>query len=86
MLLSAYLRRRPVVASRVGGLPELVEPDASGGLVPPRDPAALAGTVARLLAEPDRLRDMGLAARRLLDRRYAWPGIARLTMDLYRRL
>lgn len=49
----------PVVATRVGGLPDLVDPGVTGLLVPPRDPAALAGAVAELLRDPARARAMG---------------------------
>ena len=56
-LREAMALERPVVASSAGGNPELVEDGSSGLLVPPRDPAALAAALRRLLEEP------GLAAR-----------------------
>ena len=42
---------KPLVATRVGGLPDLVEDGVSGLLVPPRDPAALAAGISSLLAD-----------------------------------
>lgn len=86
VLLSAYLRAKPVVVSRVGGLPEMVEDGVSGLLVPPQDPDAMAHALVELLGDPGRARDMGRAGRSLLDRRYAWPGVAHLTAELYRSL
>ena len=50
-LLEAMALRRPVVASRVGGVPEMIENERTGLLVPPRDPAALAAAVVRLLTD-----------------------------------
>ncbi|HKA13973.1 MAG TPA: glycosyltransferase [Myxococcota bacterium] len=50
--LEAMARARPVVASAVGGLAEIVVPEETGLLVPPGDAAALAGALERLLAEP----------------------------------
>jgi len=50
-LLEAMALRRPVVASRVGGVPEMIENERTGLLVPPRDPAALAAAIVRLLTD-----------------------------------
>jgi glycosyltransferase involved in cell wall biosynthesis len=51
----AWLAGVPVVASRVGGIPELVTHEVNGLLVEPSSPTALAGALKRLLDEPDRL-------------------------------
>lgn len=48
----AFAMRKPVIASRVGGLPELVQDGVTGLLVPPDDPPALAGAILRLLGDP----------------------------------
>jgi glycosyltransferase involved in cell wall biosynthesis len=50
----AYRYDRPVVTTRVGGLPEFVEEGKTGAMVPPGDPAALAEAVARFFREADR--------------------------------
>jgi glycosyltransferase involved in cell wall biosynthesis len=52
----------PVVATNVGGLPEMIEHDRTGLLVPPRDPGALAGAIGALLADPERGRRLAAAA------------------------
>jgi glycosyltransferase involved in cell wall biosynthesis len=62
-LLEAMACGAAVVASRVGGIPEIVEDGASGLLVPPADPAALADAIACLAERPDRRRALGRAAR-----------------------
>lgn len=49
----------PVVATNVGGIPDLVEPGVNGLLVAPRDPDALADAIAGLLRDPERARAMG---------------------------
>ena len=54
---------RPVVATRVGGVPDLIEDGVHGLLVEPGDPAALAAAVGRMLRDPEAARRMGEAAR-----------------------
>jgi glycosyltransferase involved in cell wall biosynthesis len=56
--------RRPVVASRVGGIPEVVEDGVSGVLVPPGDAGALAEALAGVAADPERRRRLADGARR----------------------
>jgi glycosyltransferase involved in cell wall biosynthesis len=53
----------PVVATEVGGLPDLIEPGVNGLLVAPQDPPALAAALAELLSDPDRARAMGARGR-----------------------
>lgn len=62
-LMEAMACGKPVVASRVGGIPELVEHDRTGLLVPPGDPAALADALERLHSSPDLRRTLGRAGR-----------------------
>jgi glycosyltransferase involved in cell wall biosynthesis len=62
-VLEAMASGLPVVASRVGGVPDLVEDGVSGFLIPPRDPSALAVALERLIVDPDSRSRMGRAAR-----------------------
>lgn len=64
-ILEAMSIGKPVLASRVGGLPEMVEDGRTGLLVERGDPPALANAVARLAADPDLVKSMGAAAQRL---------------------
>lgn len=70
--LEAALRGRPVVAARVGGLPEVVDDGVTGLLVPAGDVSALTAALARLLREPAVAAGMGRVARAYTLRRYSW--------------
>ena len=85
-LLESMAAGVPVVATRVGGTPELIEDGISGLLVPPRDPRALAGAVALLLANPELAENMGAAARQRVAQRFPMELAVRTTESLYQRL
>ena len=86
-VLEAMAWGRPVVASRIGGVPELIEDQVSGLLVPPADPRALAEALRCLILDPDRRRWMGQTARaRFLQGGFSPEGVARSTLAIYRRL
>lgn len=74
-----------VVATRVGGLPEVIDDGVSGRLVPERDPGALAAALADLLAAPDAARRMGAAGRARVMRAFGWPRVAKRLVDAYGR-
>jgi glycosyltransferase involved in cell wall biosynthesis len=84
-VLECMTTHTPVVATNVGGLPEVVEHDRTGLLVPPRDPAALAGAISALLADPERGRRLAAtAAERVHD--FSIETVAHQFADLYEQL
>src|SRR5208282_4433598 len=72
-LMEAGACELPVVATRVGGIPELVEDGVTGLLTPPSDAAALADALQRLLADPALRTTMGQAARRRIAANFSLP-------------
>ncbi len=76
---------KPLVATRVGGLPDLVEDGVSGLLVPPRDPAALAAGISSLLADDALRRRIGEGARERSGQ-FTMAHIGDRFMALYERL
>jgi glycosyltransferase involved in cell wall biosynthesis len=73
----------PVVATRVGGLPDLIEDGETGCLVPPRDPAALAAGILRLLCDRATAHRMGEAAQVVVAERFAVKRLCRDVEALY---
>jgi glycosyltransferase involved in cell wall biosynthesis len=86
VLQVAYVFGRPVVATAVGGLPDVVEDGGTGYLVPPDNPGALADGIVRVLADPGQAEAMGQHALELAQNRFAWPTLACQTMIVYRGL
>jgi glycogen synthase len=84
-LIEAMAAGLPVVATRVGGTADLVHDGVNGLLVAPRDPAALAAAISRVLADPAAAAGLAAAARRTADA-YAWPGLARKVLEVYKRV
>jgi len=70
VLIEAMAQGLPVVATRGGGVGEIVEDGATGVLVPPRDAAAMADAISGLLREPARARAMGDAGRKVAIERF----------------
>lgn len=83
--LEALACQRPVVASRVGGLQEIIQHKTTGFLAEPKDPLDLAQWIMTLLSSPDLRNEMGEAGRKfVLGNGYTWPQIARQYVQLYK--
>jgi glycosyltransferase involved in cell wall biosynthesis len=69
--LESFAAGKPVIASRIGGLPEIVEDGVTGLLIPPRSPRALADAMSHFSARPDLTREMGMNALRRARSRFS---------------
>jgi phosphatidyl-myo-inositol dimannoside synthase len=81
-VVEALALGRPVVAGRVGGIPDAITDGENGLLVPERDPAALAAALTRLATEPGLAARLGEAAERSAQR-YAWPVVVERFVELF---
>jgi glycosyltransferase involved in cell wall biosynthesis len=70
VILEAMALGRPVVASRVGGIPEMITDGQTGLLVPPRDPGALAAAIVRLLTDHPLADTLGRAGHDMVHDRF----------------
>jgi glycosyltransferase involved in cell wall biosynthesis len=84
-LLEGMSAARPIVASRVAGIPDVIEDGVHGLLVPERDPAALADAITRLLDDSVLARGLGERARRRVLEELTWDTAAERFEAAYRR-
>jgi glycosyltransferase involved in cell wall biosynthesis len=85
-LLEAMAMGRAVIATAVDGNLDVVRDGVTGLLVPPRDPAALAAALLRLVDAPDRGREMGRAARTHIEEAFTLQAMVTRHEELYRGL
>lgn len=82
-LLDSLARGRPVVASRVGGIPDVVEDGVNGRLVPAGDSVALANVLGDLHRRPDAARRLGLEGAERVHAQYTWEGVVEAFEAVY---
>ena len=83
-LVEAMARGCPVIASNVASLPEIVEPERSGLLVPPNDPPAIGRALVRLRDDPPLWRALAAGARRRVEERFTWEQVVDRCLEAYR--
>ncbi len=82
----AYSFGKPVVASNVGGLPEVIDNGKSGLLVEPENSDDLAEKLNRLISDPLLRKEMGVYAKKLSETRFSWTSIAAQILQVYDQL
>lgn len=82
-VLEAMASETPVIATRVGGIPEVVRNGRNGLLVPPADPDALAESMERIASDSRFRRNLARAGKRTCAR-FTWDEMARRTLQVYR--
>jgi glycosyltransferase involved in cell wall biosynthesis len=86
VLAEAMASSRPVVASRVGAIPEVVEDGVTGLLIPPDDPNACAAAITSLLDNPDRMWEMGKRGQERARACFTWEKVAERVSAGYNKL
>lgn len=82
-ILEAMANALPVIATRVGGIPEQIEDGATGYLVEPDDVDGLAAAIEKLASDPARREAFGRAGAAKVEREFSSEGVARRLLDVY---
>ena len=82
-LVEAMATQTPVIATKIGGMPEVVDDGITGFLVEPGNPQALPDATIEMIGDPNRARAMGKAGRTKVLQRYCWSKIAESLVDSY---
>ncbi|MFH0849674.1 MAG: N-acetyl-alpha-D-glucosaminyl L-malate synthase BshA [Candidatus Bathyarchaeota archaeon] len=85
-ILEAMSTGLPVIATNVGGIPEMVEDGRSGFLVPLKHPEDIAEKILELHGDREKLKRMGAAARETVVKRYSTENVVQQYLDVYRRV
>ena len=86
VLIEAMELGLPIVASNVGGIPDVVVNGVSGILVPEKDPEALASAYKRLAAEPELVKQLLAGSRKRIAECFTWDGIIERQIAVYNKL
>lgn len=83
-VLEAMSMRKPVIATNVGGIPEIIKNDREGLLVEPRNSLQLAEAISQMFSDPSRRRKIGNNARKRVEKEFTWEKNASKTLELYK--
>jgi colanic acid/amylovoran biosynthesis glycosyltransferase len=86
VIMEAMAAGLPVISTPLGGIPEMVEQDVTGELVPERDPAAICAAMERLISDPQRARRLGDKGRQMAREKFSIEGSARQLRELFERI
>ena len=82
----AYYFKIPVIATKVGGIPDIVSHDKTGILIPPEDPLALTEAINSLLPNDSKIRDLTQNAYEFLIKNYSWDYLLPKYIEFYKNL
>ncbi|HEX7320876.1 MAG TPA: glycosyltransferase family 4 protein [bacterium] len=83
VMIEAMSYAKPVIASNVGGITDVVEDGVNGFLVPPAEVTALAQAIKKLALNPSLCQQMGRAAKKIIDDKFNWDRITGRMKSLY---
>lgn len=83
VIMEAMAAGLPVISTPLGGIPEMVEAEVTGELVPDRDPEALSAAIERLISDPEQARSLGIRGREIARQKFSIEESARQLQQLF---
>jgi glycosyltransferase involved in cell wall biosynthesis len=83
VIMEAMAAGLPVISTPLGGIPEMVQPDVNGELVPERDPESLCDAMERLISDPEKARRFGDTGRKIAHEKFSIETSARQLQELF---
>lgn len=84
--LEAMACKKPVIASKVGGIKEIIIDKKTGFFIPPNKPSQLSKRLQEIIENPHLAKEMGVNGRKRVEQHFSWDAIAKKTIDLYKTL
>lgn len=85
VIKEAFYLGIPVVATRVGGMPEIIQHGENGLLVPPNDPQQITDTINKLLADKDLREKLSAKAHEFITKNFSWDALLPQYLELYKK-
>ncbi len=82
-VLEAMASNCPVIVTAAASLPELVENEVSGLVVPPNDPGAIRSAIRRVIGNPELWQQLAVAGRNRVEREFVWPKVVERCLRAY---
>ena len=79
----ALAMSKPIVATNVGGLPEIIEDSVTGLLVPPKNPEAISNAIIWMIKHPDKAKEMAMEGRNKILKCFTFQGMIEQTTEVY---
>jgi glycosyltransferase involved in cell wall biosynthesis len=86
VLIEAMTYKMPVIASNVGGIPDVIIPGTSGILVEQKDPSALADAIVDLLKNPQKMQKIGQLGNTYISKEFSWKRVIGEIESLYEKV
>ena len=82
----SYTFGKAVIATQIGGIPEMVQDNITGYIIPPADIDALTEKIIEGWQHREKLREMGLKAQKLINTEYSWDRLSDSTIKIYKKI
>ena len=84
-MLEAMACSRPMIVTKMGGMPEIISDSVNGFVIPVKDSQELASRIIQLMADQELREQLGITGRSMVEKSYTKKAVAHATLDLYKK-